>query len=350
GTTGAIAGGALSGGITSELGGGDFLQGAALGGVGGAFNTSVADSIGSNMVKSIQDSLASSLGDQLANIVARSAASATLGAIKSTIVGTDVLTGAGLSALGSATQAAVANELDKLNINPDLAKTVAKVASNAAATGVVAAVQGQDVGQAVGSSLAMSGLQTVGETFFSGRQKPAPIEDKSTTAGSKQAALPPGYFNTLAMGGGDTMLDTGGLKISNGVIIADPIEVTATRREPGLYISALNLPEGQALFDAITAGSLLASAGKVPDRPFIGNVQVSKNVYDYLAKIAATAGAEGVDLPYRLVPGTQTVNFADANTANSVTNLDKAATQNPDIMTPVPPPAPVPTPAPTPAP
>lgn len=180
GSTGAIAGGALSGGITSELGGGDFLQGAALGAAGGAFNTSVADSISSNMVRSIQESLASSLGDQLANIVARSATSATLGAVESGILGGDVLTGAGLSALGSATQSAVGNALNQLNLPPGIITEVARAASNAAAAGVVAAAQGTDVGLAVGSSLGSSGLQAVGETFFAGNRPsgPAPIEER----------------------------------------------------------------------------------------------------------------------------------------------------------------------------
>jgi hypothetical protein len=209
GSTGAIAGGALSGGITSELGGGDFLQGAALGAAGGAFNTSVADSIGSNMVRSIQESLASSLGDQLANIVARSATSATLGAVQSGILGRDVLTGAGLSALGSATQSAVGNALNQLNLPPGMATEVAKAASNAAAAGVVAAVQGTDVGMAVGSSLGASGLKAVGETFFAGGRPsgPAPIEEKSTVAGSPQAALPPGYFSATAGLNTGTMTD-----------------------------------------------------------------------------------------------------------------------------------------------
>jgi hypothetical protein len=199
GTTGAIAGGALSGGITSELGGGDFLQGAALGAAGGAFNTSVADSIGSNMAKSIAKSLETSLGTDLAKIVANSATSATLGAIQSSIRGTDVLTGAGLSALGSATQTAVAQQLANLNLPPDLQAAISRTASNAAASGVVAAVKGEDIGTAVGSSLAMSGLQTIGETFFSGRQ--TPTTGKSTVAGAGGADRVVGPVSELDEGG-----------------------------------------------------------------------------------------------------------------------------------------------------
>jgi len=333
----AIGAGALTGGITSEITGGDFLQGAVTGGVGAAtsvFGKSLSDSIASNLVSN-------GLSAEVARGIANAAASAASGAVKSAIAGQDVLTGAGLSAVGSAVQSSVNNALvTQFGLDSRVATTLANSVANAAATGVVAAVQGQDVGLAIGQSIGT----TLGGAAIRGELTYAPIVEKGQiatgdtnveyTAGDPNIADK--TRNIVASADTGTMTD----------LVAEPVVVTPEPRPAGLYASIAEIPQGQALFDALTLGAL-----KPPTQgaAYAGKVAIDPRTYQVLKDFAERFGSN-VALPYKLEPGSVEVSFrTDAPEIKQIVQDVDATVKTTPAPVPTAPPAVAPTPVPSPA-
>ena len=256
-----IAGGAIAGAINAEIQGGDILKGALTGGVGAGINV-----LGQSLQNSIYGNLMQGgMLPELAKGIANVASSAAAGAVKTAIAGGDVLSGAALSGLEAGIQSSVSNALQtQFNIDEKSLNTLVSTASNAAAAGVVAAVQGQDIAMAVGTSV----VQTVGGAIANGELFPASIQEKSTQAASNvttadaTTTLPANYWNMTASADSGTVTDVAFTDPSLPTLSQD----SSTDVRPTIEVTAKALsPEDAAFFDKLLTSFFGTNAPNLQD-------------------------------------------------------------------------------------
>lgn len=184
GITGTALAGALIGGTTAEIGGGDFLKGALTGGVGGALSGGLGAAGASqaelaSMVESGTSGVAgaaleaSSLGGGLSSIsstlveaglpkpMADALVKAATVAVKTGVAGGDVEQAVLGSLVNSGVGAGVSEGLAEADVSKDLAKAISSIATPVIST----AVQGGDVSTALTNTLIKGGFALAGDTI-----------------------------------------------------------------------------------------------------------------------------------------------------------------------------------------
>jgi len=193
---GSIAGnalaGALIGGTTAEIGGGDFLKGALTGGVGAGLTGGLSGI--SSEVASVLD-----VSRPVADAITKAAATAvTVGAaggdVEQAIIG---------SLVNSVVGGAVSGGLSGAEIPPDLVKTISNIATPVIST----AIQGGDVEGALTNSLIKGGLSAVKDASWGVNQQPS--QDIGDMIGSET----PFDLDDAEIGAGVDLTDGTGMPI-----------------------------------------------------------------------------------------------------------------------------------------